>query len=281
MNVLSIGCGYIGHRLIEKSKFKDKITASDYDVDKKDDVDILADYRDLRTDFLKQFTHIIWLAGHSSVPQSISDPAGCISNNLSGLIGLTEKYKNTLIYASSGSVYSGVDCEFCSEDSPLGTPYNIYDFTKTSFDNYQLLNKSAIVGLRFGTVVGAGKYMRDELLLNSMVKAAVNESIVRVANNSNYRPVLWIDDLIDAIDILLNSDPQKLSRVYNLYSTVNTMGGFAEAVSKKFSVPIKNMGNSQTYNFGMSNELFEKSFDYKFTSNINLILENIANFWKK
>ena len=94
------------------------------------------DFRDFTIEELSSYSDCIWVAGHSSVLQSINDPMGCFANNLTGLVEFEKKFNGRLIYASSGSVYNNSIEKVCEETSLLGPPQNIYDYTKSSFDQY-------------------------------------------------------------------------------------------------------------------------------------------------
>ena len=146
------------------------------------------DYRDLSKEKLHQFKVVIWLAGHASVPQSVEDPIGCLSNNFTGLLELVERFDGEVIYASSGSVYSGGPHGFSIEDQPLYPPSNIYDFSKMAFDQYQTMKERQVFGLRFGTVVGHSPRIRQELLLNKMVFDAAKHDCVQLAKSKGPAP---------------------------------------------------------------------------------------------
>ena len=281
-NILLIGAnGYIGSRFLERSNNKYNITAIDnllkpgvlpsYIENK--------DYRDLDKEYLNQFEVCVWLAGHSSVPSSVNDPYGAYSNNYSGLVELTNNFNGLLIYASSASVYNNAAGAICSESTQIGDPDNIYDFTKVAFDSYvQIMNKK-YVALRFGTVDGGSPRIREELLLNRMVKDAMFSGVVNLANPSANRAVLYIEDLIDALELLLDNPPKK-SEIYNLSSVNGNMEIFVNSVAKKFNAKINLLENSNTYNFQMTTEKFSKQYGYKFTDDLDKLIESIIVFYK-
>jgi nucleoside-diphosphate-sugar epimerase len=215
------------------------------------------------------------VGGHSSVSQSINDPVGCFSNNLTGLVEFAKLFPGRLIYASSGSVYNNNPDQNCMETVTIGSPKNIYDYTKSSFDQYMSILGSNYIGLRFGTVVGGSPNMRSELLLNKMVKDALVNKVINLANPKAVRPVLYIEDLVKCLIILLNS--HQTNEIFNLCSLNGDMEYYAESVSRKFMVPINHMQDSITYSFSMSNNKFSERFDFKFEKDINMILSNIQN----
>ena len=280
--ILLVGAnGYIGSQLYKKLKHKFDIYPIDnfFRKTKKQKFVKKKDYRDLKTNFLKKFSSCVWLSGHSSVQQSVPDPFGAIDNNLNGLINFKKIFKGRLIYASSGSVYSQIT-GMCDEDTPIGDPTNIYDFTKVTIDKYFQLTKANCVSLRFGTVIGASNNIRTELLLNNMTLDALTKKKVFLANPNVFRPILFIDDLVNAVEKIISKRNSK-QIIYNLCSTNLRMIDYARVVSKKFNCKIVKLKNTKTYNFKMSNRRFCEEFSFKFTKNINKIIDNLENFYLK
>ena len=52
-------------------------------------------------------------------------------------------------------------------------------------------------------------------MINSMIKSFKNSGEINIANK-NFRPILWINDLVEAISLILDS--QVNSGIYNLAS---------------------------------------------------------------
>jgi nucleoside-diphosphate-sugar epimerase len=281
-NILLVGAnGYIGRRFLERNAEKYNLKSIDnlLKPGKLPDYIENKDYRDLSEKYLNDFDVCLWLAGHSSVPSSIEDPYGAYQNNYSGMVELINKFNGLLIYASSASVYNNEAGAICNESTQIGDPDNVYDFTKVSFDSYVKIMNKKYVGLRFGTVDGGSPRIREELLLNRMVKDAMTTGTVNLANPKANRAVLYIEDLIDALELLLDSPP-KSSEIYNLSSVNGNMENFVNTVAKKFNAKINLLENSNTYNFQMSTEKFSKHYNYKFTNDLELLVDNIIEFYK-
>ena len=280
--ILLVGAnGYIGSLLYKRLKSKFNIYPIDnyFRKTRKQKFVIKKDYRDLSEKFLKKFSTCVWLSGHSSVQQSVPDPFGAIDNNLNGLIKFKKKFKGRLIYASSGSVYSQI-AGLCDENTPIGDPTNIYDFTKVTIDKYFQLTKADCVALRFGTVLGPSDNIRTELLLNNMTLDAISKKKVFLANPKVFRPILYIEDLIKAVEAILLRKKNKYM-IYNLCSVNLRMIDYANTVSKQFKCKIHRLKNTKTYNFKMSNKRFCKEFNFKFTKNISIITKALESFYLK
>ena len=127
-NILLIGgCGYIGSYLYPL------LTQAGYSVTVVDDIRrgnpnrmpvIRQDYATLSKEFLNSFGTVLWFAGHSSVNSCILEPAEGIINNCVNLFSLTQSIPpdTKFIYASSGSVYSGLSNK---TNLPLDSKENI------------------------------------------------------------------------------------------------------------------------------------------------------------
>ena len=281
--VLLIGAsGYIGSEL-SKFLLKKNYELTEVDnlrrkssVSKRSKNFFQVDYQSLDEDFLNSHDDCIWLAGHSSVKDSLDEPKNALNNNFYDLISLREKFKNRLIYASSGSVYSREKAEYSDETSPTMIPNNIYDFTKISFDNYLISSEKKGVGLRFGTVNGVSENMKNELMINSMIKSFKNSGEINIANKEFFRPILWINDLVEAISLILDSKVN--SGIYNLASFNTSIGELANEISSITNAKINDVGSSKTYNFMMKTKKFESEFDFRFQGSVFKIVDSLLNY---
>ncbi len=235
------------------------------------------DYRSLTKDFINTFDICIWLAGHSSVLQSIRDPNGTFNNTVVGLIEFKKKFKGTLIYASSGSVYNNLLKKNTEENTNLEMD-NIYDFCKLTIDKYFMLNEKNFISLRFGTVVGGSESFRNELLLNKMSLDAMKKKKIFLSNPKSYRSILYIEDAISSLELIVKNHKDLRNQIFNLCSINNTMNGYADFVKNFFKVEILRLPNTKTYNFQMSNNKFRAFTKFIFTNDIEKILQNIKNY---
>lgn len=273
------GNGYIGRRFVEHllSLGRDVTAVDNYlrpDADRNASFPIVQSaYQDLSQEFLTPFTDCVWIGGHASVPQAMGDPRGALRNNFFDMIELRARFTGRLIYASSGSVYSRNRPEECTEDSFLANPSNIYDYTKTAFDLYLASQKIDAVCLRFGTVNGASPRVRPELMLNSMVRAGMNEGVITVRNRRVWRPVLFIDDLVRGIAAILDSDCR--AGIFNLCSVNMTVSEYTNAVAHLTGAEVRTLEDTGTYNFIMSARKFMSRFDFEFTNTVYPIITKI------
>lgn len=284
IKVLLVGAnGYIGSLFYQN--FFEKIDIFPIDnfltVRKKLDFVKSFDYRILNKSFLNEFDVCLWLAGHPSVQQSMSDPEGAFNNNTLGLINFSNIFDGTLIYASTGSVYSNSLDNLSNEETPIGQTTNYYDFSKLMADNYFKIYGKNFISLRFGTVVGGSSSFRAELLLNKMSADAKYENKINLANSKSERPVLFIDDLIKSLFLIVKNHEEFRKNIFNLCSINSNMETYAMAVAKYFNSEIILNKDSSTYSFHMDNSKFKKFSNFQFTSDIEKIITNIDEFITK
>ena len=234
------------------------------------------DYRELDPDKLSKFSVVIMVAGVANVKAAARDEEETILQNTTGLFELATKLKRdqTLIYASSGAIYSGM-CDFPSEDERIsGTGLNVYDRSKYAADSLMTLASCTTFGLRFGTVSGPSPKIRWELAVNSMTRSAVTEGVVYVSNGDAIRPFLGINDLCAAIEAIIVQKKQG-HFLYNLASFTTTMADLGNSIARYFSAAVKVLKPTPTYSFNMSTEKFEHDFYFTFQDSLDVIVTQL------
>jgi nucleoside-diphosphate-sugar epimerase len=285
-NVLIIGGnGYIGSRLLIELKSIHNVSSVDlcwYGQDYKESEKI--DFNRLSKIFLKQFDTIILLAGHSSVKMCAGDLKSSWANNVLNFITLLEKIdpQQTLIYSSSGSVYGNNNLSVTEDSNLKFIPINHYDLTKYNLDliaeKYILLGYN-IVGLRFGTVNGWSPNIREDLMINSMVKKSLYDGKFYINNLGIQRPILGLSDLSEAVIKVIES-PR--SGIYNLASFCLRVKDIANSVTnalKTESVVLPDTANN--YSFTMDTSKFTKTYNFDFADCTESIVTEIKNHHDK
>jgi nucleoside-diphosphate-sugar epimerase len=282
--VLIIGSnGYIGSRLYERLKSSnfdvvgiDNFRRPDKNIISNDQYNIEMSYQNITDELLNSANNVVWLAGHSNVPESIADPVGAFQNNTLDMIKLVSKLRpdQRFIYASSSSIYSGYRDRLAVESDPSYLPINTYDFTKIAFDAYINSHNVSAIGLRFGTVNGYSRRIRKELMINSMVRSATEDGVVNLGNPKAYRPILALTDLVEGIHTILSSDVR--TGFYNMANFNVNIGVIAELVADHFSVPINKLPDSKAFDFAIDATLFEKTFNFEFKQKALDIIDELV-----
>ena len=226
---------------------------------------------------------VLLLAGNSSVPNS-TDLYPTFKNNVqnfAALINLLENKPNPprLIYISSGSVYGNntydtkdYDEEYM-EERKLRLPLNPYDTTKQIIDLLASQSKLEYIGLRLGTVNGFSPNLRADLMINSMLFSFHKKGYIEVNNTKKYRPILYIEDLIQHLIALIQTPIER--GVYNLHSFNSSIGSIAKEVAFQLDCPIKFNPDSHTYSFTLDSTKLHKALQIPTTQNVDAIVESL------
>jgi len=144
--------------------------------------------RDLLTvDFTEDYDLIIHLAGKSGVRESLQDPASYWMNNVEASRRLFERYSDTrILYASSSSAYE-----------PDLNPYAASKYIMEELA--ERYNSGNMLGMRFHTVY-SDNCPRENMFFNKLRNGTL-EYVTR-----HYRDFIHLDDVLDAIEILIEKD---------------------------------------------------------------------------
>lgn len=286
-NILIIGGnGYIGSLLIKQLSKNNNYKITSIDINDKykyDNVIYITDkYQNLNKDFYDKFNTIILLAGQSSVSSS-NEIVEVIDNNIRNFSWLLELLKDNqkLIYASSSSIYGFIETE-ATEEFINYQPSNYYDLSKYIIDNIAKLSNKHYYGLRFGTVNGYSDNLRVDLMINSMLYNAKKNGEFIIKHKDTYRPILGINDLYNAILIILENDDKSKSGIYNLNSFNSSVIDIANKLRyiTDFNYKIIEDDSKPYYNFKISSEKFISTFNFKFTETIESIINSLNGYSK-
>jgi nucleoside-diphosphate-sugar epimerase len=245
----------------------------------------LLDYNLLGRIFLSSFTHIVLLAGHSSVLRCKGPLESPWKNNVRNFKNIVEKTDNrqTIIYASSASVYGDKDTKPLYTEEDISIDYvNNYDLTKVSLDLLAMKyigEGRNIIGLRFGTVNGGSPVIRRDLMINSMVYTALFEKHITITNKHIKRPILSVRDLSRAVETMIKN--KVASNIFNLASFNSTVESIANIVSDYTKVDITDNGDVPgAYNFAIDNTKFKVLGNFTYEDNLHSVVENVIECYK-
>ena len=178
MHILITGNkGFIGSALYDRLSLRKDVQAV-HGIDLKDGQDLLT------FDRWREVDLVIHLAGKSGVRESLSDPSSYWFNNVEASRKLFERYADTrILYASSSSAYEPdlnpyAASKFCLEELAERYPDTL--------------------GMRFHTVYSE-KCPRENMFFNKLLNGKL-EYVTR-----HYRDFIHLNDILDAIEILINA----------------------------------------------------------------------------
>ena len=178
MHILITGNkGFIGSALYDRLSLRKDVQAV-HGIDLKDGQDLLT------FDRWREVDLVIHLAGKSGVRESLSDPSSYWFNNVEASRKLFERYADTrILYASSSSAYE-------PDLNPYAASKYVLEELAERYPN--------TLGMRFHTVYSE-KCPRENMFFNKLLNGKL-EYVTR-----HYRDFIHLNDILDAIEILINA----------------------------------------------------------------------------
>lgn len=237
------------------------------------------DYSTLSADFFASYTHIVLLAAHSSMAMCADNWQSAWQNNVTNLSNLIGKLNEnqTLIYASSGSVYGNGGLNRV-EDADLGTAQIEYDLTKQIGEKIASGARCNTIGLRLGTLSGYNSHARSDLMLNAMTISALNDKKITVYNSSNHRSILGLNDCVRAIEHMISIEPSRQHDLFNLASFNGSIIDFAESASAVLAVPIYvRLEITNNFSFELNANKFKDLYKFEFKETAETIINGLVD----
>lgn len=244
----------------------------------------------------QKFDVVVNLAAQAGVRYSIENPETYIDSNIVGFLNILECCRHHkidhLLYASSSSVYGeNKKVPFSIHDN-VDHPISLYAASKKSNElmayTYSHLFEIPTTGLRFFTVYGP--WGRPDMAIYLFADAISKNKPIKVFNNGNMRrDFTYIDDIVNGIEILLETPPKKTGKSsYRLSNIGNgnpqSLGDFIKAIETSFGkdaqkeyLPMQAGDVPQTW--ADVSEL--EKLGYKSTTGIEVGVEKFSEWFKK
>ena len=287
MNILIVGgAGYVGGGIVDTLKNKHNVTVYDsliYEESYRKDVNFI--YGDIREQdkllpLFDQNDAVIWLAALVGDGACSINPDLTFEINSESVKFLAQNFKKRIIFLSTCSVYGAQD-GLLDEESSIN-PLSEYASSKIQAEDYLKDTNSVI--FRLGTLFGISdefSRIRLDLVVNILVTKALTEGKLTVFGGEQWRPLLHVNDVANAIENVLEKD---IKGVYNLHHKNYKIIDIAEAIVQKIpsaKIETTPMKFQDSRNYQVSSEKlfketgFEASIDLK--TAINEIYDLIAN----
>lgn len=159
---------------------------------------------------------IVHLAAQAGVRYSLEQPKAYLEANVVGTFHVMEAAKRHavqhLLMASTSSVYGGNEEMPFAETDKADTPLTIYAATKKATEAmghaYAHLWDLPTTMFRFFTVYGP--WGRPDMAIYKFVDAVLDGRPIDLYNNGHlYRDFTYIDDLVEAIRLLIDAVPER------------------------------------------------------------------------
>ena len=220
MKILVVGgAGYVGGGIVDKLSHEHEVTVYDsliYETSYRKKVNfILGDIRDTTklNGILNNFDVVVWLAALVGDGACAINPDLTYEINSESVKNLVENFDKRIIFLSTCSVYGAQDGVLteASDTNPLSE----YASSKLKAEEY-LQNANALI-FRLGTLFGISdefSRVRLDLVVNVLTAKALIDKKISVYGGEQWRPLLHVNDVSNAISHCLNTD---VSGIYNLH----------------------------------------------------------------
>jgi len=235
---------------------------------------------------------VIFLAGLSNDPMAEFSPAKNFISNAAAPAYLAYITKQAgvrkFIYAGSCSVYGYTVNELFDEDSPTISDYP-YGISKLQGERavMQLAGDGfSAITLRQGTVGGYSPRMRLDLVVNTMFKTSVADKKIIVNNPSIWRPVLAIQDAVQAYTKAIRADSE-ISGIFNVASGNFTVGEIAQNVKTEikaklgYDISIETKNIQDKRNYKVSSMKAKAVLDFHPEHNIQTMVDELFENYEK
>jgi nucleoside-diphosphate-sugar epimerase len=193
------GCGYIGSYLIRTLDHQHEVKC----------FDVVLGHDLLDSELPKDVDTVVHLAGIVG-PKSVDrDVVKARQINVNGTERVVSLGKR-VIYASVLGKYDNVN--LVKEETP---PSPSHEYFKQKLEAERVVIENGGVVLRFGSLFGVSPRMRDDLLVNNMVKDAVDKGRIELYEPNAVRPITNISDAVAAIVFSINGSH---SGIFNVVS---------------------------------------------------------------
>lgn len=219
------GCGYIGgyltdhlisqgyqvtvyDSLLYETRYLKKVKFIRGDIRDKEKLKPLLDSTDI----------VVWLAALVGDGACAVDVGMTRAINVEPVMWLVDNFKGKIVFTSTCSVY-GVNNDLIDETA-TPNPLSAYAVTKLEAEQYIINNHPNHLIFRLGTLYGLGDVhsrLRLDLVVNVLVKKAIEGEKLSVFGGEQWRPLLHVRDVSHAVAFGLQNG---VTGMYNL-SEVN------------------------------------------------------------
>ena len=225
---------------------------------------------------LKENDAVIWLAALVGDGACSINPELTFEINSESVKFLANNFDKRVIFLSTCSVYGAQ--EGLLDESSTINPLSEYASSKVQAEEY-LSDSNAII-FRLGTLFGISdefSRIRLDLVVNILVTKALTEGKLTVFGGEQWRPLLHVIDVANAIAHTIESD---ITGIFNLHYKNFRIIDIAQAIIEKVpsasieTTPIK---FQDARNYQVSSEKLYKESGFKASTNLSKGIEEIYN----
>src|SRR3989344_5810827 len=241
---------------------------------------IRGDIRNIKASAVKGADYVIHAAGLSNDPMADFNPKANFEINTEATKRFVKLCKQNsvkkFIFASSASIYDRKNGgKILQDESSKVSPVAAYSVSKLKAEKeiIRLKDKNFCpIIFRQGTVYGYSRRLRYDLVVNTMVKDALQYGIIHVfTKGAQYRPLVDVKDVAKAYIVAIESDGPKISgEIFNLryknYTVLELSKIIKKTLENKFKIKIKvKIENTQKVgrNYKITGDKLQAFFKWK------------------
>ena len=283
MNILVVGgAGYVGGGIVDKLKKNHQVTVYDsliYEESFRKDVNFV--YGDIRDHsklikLLNQNDAVIWLAALVGDGACAINPELTFEINAESVKFLAENFKKRIVFLSTCSVYGAQDGLL--DESSSVNPLSEYASSKVQAEEY-LEGTNSII-FRLGTLFGISdefSRIRLDLVVNILVTKALTEGKLTVFGGDQWRPLLHVTDVANAIDHTIEMET---TGVFNLHYQNYKIIDIGNLIIEKIptaTIETTPMKFQDARNYQVSSDKLLKETGFKSTIELAKGIEEVYN----
>ena len=196
------------------------------------------------------------------------------------------------IYASTSSVYGISSEKNVTEDHPL-VPLTLYNKYKGMCEplllNHTDNNFEGVI-FRPATVCGYAPRQRLDLSVNILTNFAVNKGYIKVFGGNQLRPNLHVMDYVDAVELLINAESEKIrNQIFNvgyqnlsILEIANIVKRVVEeklSLKKKIEILKENTNDNRSYH--INSDKIKKALNFYPKRTIEKAVEDLTDAFNK
>jgi len=237
---------------------------------------------------IKTFDAVIPLAAIVGRKQCEADPKRALSVNHSAIVSLIDSLGSNQIVVfpqtNMGFIQDSIEQPHVFTDNTELQPVSWYVETKMRAEQKALKHEKSI-SLRLSSVFGVSNPMKEHLLLNFMVKKAVQENVIELYEPDFFRSFVSLKDLSNLIEEILSKNHSSLygQKVNVSDPRLNvTKMEIAKWIQAETGCEIKKVGGSDPdkRNYIIESQLLE-DFNFSYRSSLNDELIRLIDFFRK
>ncbi len=195
------------------------------------------------------------------------------------------------IYASTSSVYGISEEKNVREEHPL-VPLTLYNKFKGMCEPLLLKhtdeNFEGVI-FRPATVCGYAPRQRLDVSVNILTNFAVNKNMIKIFGGDQLRPNLHIKDYCEVVDVLINSDVEKIkNQIFNVgyqNMSINEIASLVKTVvEKEFpdkKINIERVPTDDNRSYHINSDKIADVLGFKPKRTIENAVEDLCNAFKK